>query len=652
MKKTYTYILWLCFLGIIIAITYQRSDEPISNIETKNINTSQPKVQLITNSLLNKQEEVIEEFITPVDQTSEVLSIKNQYEIISSQITGVIAFDRLSFIESADDDVISYQFNPDNPQQNPARFIRVNLRDGDDNIVSSTYTNKFGEYDLNIHVYANRHDYYIEVVAQMSIVDHEQTQLYVDVMNQGDLYQDLTNSANLYHINSSTFQLFEGLNQHDLRLRTGWNFSLGEFEPHMSQAQPFAILDTLAKGFIYLNDHAIALPEDAQNLMVHWSQDPDIIEQSTGYYNPSKNLIYISGNNAQDTELKPISTISEWNEHTILHEFGHYYLGKVIGRDDTQAGLHTAFGFGSLTLSMSEGIANALAKTILKDWQDKRVSFDIEKKRFVINPDEIVNNTNTAKRNLINQYGENYQRPYFDFSPFIEQTTEYFILSIIDPRSEYSARTTKLSDEIGMTGLHNALLKSSQHPALLTIYSLADELKTQYQFQQPDIDALGEQLELNFIDAWGNEQQPLTAHIIGRNDELLPEKVQYPLYQTVNLGQPNNISFNGGLQSLSSKRPGTLRYLKFVAPSNNKIQIFIPHITDDNGNTHSFSFNVVKQGNQISSSYLNDDETLYFSVFEIEKDEIYIIRVFDEFFSDKAVISNETVTTKVDIRYR
>jgi hypothetical protein len=580
----------------------------------------------------------------------------SQDVMMTSHLSGTIVFDRLSFIESTSDNITSYRFDPNYPQQHPLRFMTVNLRDINDNITASTYTDALGRYEFDINHYSQSADYYLEVVSKMMLTSALGSRSFAQVINQGAAYPERTTYRRLYHATSSHFRLLADDNQQDMRLKTGWHSTLEDFEHQYSTAQPFAILDTLAKGFLYLYDNDIDLPQQKYMLTVHWSQDPDIVEESTGYYNSTNNLIYISGNNALDTLQKPISTISEWNEHTILHEFGHYYLKKIVGRDDTQAGKHTAFGFGTLTLALSEGLANSLSKTILEDWQYKRVNVDMTKKQVATNAQAIARDeVGNAQRYLTNKDGEGYQRPHFDFSPFIEETISYFILSIIDPRSEYSARTSKLHNEIGMQGLHQALLKSVDSPALLTVYSLAHALKLEYPAQRFAIDELGTQLDLSFNDEWGVDQIPLTSHIIGRNEELLPEHVQYPLYLPVHIGQRNAISFNGALQSLSEKRPGTLRYLTFTAPKNGRIIIRIPNVTDDD-DTHQFSFNIVEQGEIIAGSRYSEDNALTYSHFNAQQDTLYIIRVFDELFGESSrgnnIKSEQTVTTNLTVEYR
>lgn len=577
--------------------------------------------------------------------------------VITSKLTGTITLDRLSFIESTSENITSYHFNPDYPQQHPLRFMQLNLRDTNDNIIARTYTDASGDYEFDISFDAYSADYYLEVVSQMKWNHSRGVNTFVQVINQGEAYPERTTYRRLYHSTSSIFRLLAGDNQQDVRLKTGWHATLRQFEPQHSAAQPFAILDTLTKGFLYLQANDIEQFTPQNTLTVHWSQDPDIVQDSTGYYDSTNNVIYISGSNALDTQQKKINTISEWNEHTILHEFGHFYLKKIVGRDDTQAGSHTAFGFGSLTLAFSEGLASSLAKTILKDWQEKRVNIEIDKKRFVTSAQAIVRDeTRHVQRHLTNQRGEVYQRPNFDFSPFIESTISYFILSIIAPQSEYSARTRKLHHDIGMQGLHQALLSNVNSADLLTIYSLAQTLKQQHPAQQFAIDELGAQLDLNLNDEWGTQQAPLTSHIVGHNDELLPEIVQYPLYLPVHIGQRNAISFNGALQSLSAKRPGTLRYLVFTAPKDGRVIIDIPNVVDNDDNTHQFSFNIVEQGEIISGSRYSEKNELTYSAFIAQQDSIYIIRVFDELFSESVTLggikSEHTVTTNITLGYR
>ena len=586
-------------------------------------------------------------------QPDDALTIHNQESIIEGQLNGIITFDRLSFIESTLDNSISYHFNPDAPLQQPVRFMLVYLRDANNSIIDRTYTDINGHYQFNVSTDSYSPDYFIEVVSQMMIVDSFGIHSFSRVINQGSAYQNRTTFRRLYHATSPIFRILSGENQQDLHIKTGWHATLREFEPSYSAAQPFAILDTLAKGYLYLQEHQINITKQQKMLTVHWSQDPDIIEDATGYYNSHKNIIYISGNNALDTQQKPLSTISEWNEHTILHEFGHFYLSKIVGRDDSRAGKHTAFGFGSLTLALSEGVANSLAKAILKDWQNKRVHIDVDQEIAMSNAKAIArDDTTELQRNLLNQHGEIYQRPQFDFSPFIEETISYFILSIIDPRSEYSARTTKLSDDIGMAGLHQALRASAQRSALMTIYSLAQQLKERHPRQQFLIDELGQQLELTFNDEWGTSQPALSAHIIGLNNTLLPEKVQYPFYKSVDTGQQNELAFNGALQSLSAKRPGTLRYFTFLAPKDGRVIFSIKDIIDDDSNRHIFSFNIVKLGDVIAWSNYSDNHHLNSLSVSVKQDQQYIIRVFDEFYNEEQLNSDETVTTQLEIDYR
>ncbi|MGB0836153.1 MAG: hypothetical protein ACPGR2_16695 [Psychrobium sp.] len=658
MKKFLEYALWLAILLALGYVVYQwrwlEISEPTAIYP---VESNSNKASAHQHQLPNIQRQIIAD----IESSTQALSrnktaplhssISNsKHSVALRQLSGVLSFDRLTFQESHEDDIVTYQFNPDAPIQQPLRFIRLNVRDSQHNIIARTTTDEMGRYQVEIADAGQQ--YYLEAVSQMVFSDNHNHEVITQVVNQGNAYPERTTYRRLYHATSELFVLTDSENTQNLNLHTGWHHTLREFEPMHSQAQPFAILDTLAKGFLYLKQHDIEITPKEQMLTVTWSQDPDIVEQSTGYYSPYYNLIYISGNNALDTNQKPISTISEWNEHTILHEFGHYYMRQLARRDDTQAGHHTAFGFGSLTLAFSEGVATALAKTILENWHYKRVSFDPDKQRFAINTKAIIHQDKTERiRKLATNDGEIYQRPAFDFSPFIEQTVTYFVLSIIDPNSPYSLRTTQLSHEIGFSGFHRAMLQLKDSAALTTIYNLAHQLKTDSPLQSQNIDDLGLQLDLVFNDEWGSDQLPLTAHIIGYNGQLLPEQAQYPLYQELSLDKANEIYFNGALESISKMRPGTLRYLKFKAPYDGIIDMFIAD-TQSQGQTHKFSFNIVNQGKVVAHSSYYEQYDAHALAWDVRGGKTYVIRVFDEAFTHDEATADHLITTKITANYR
>lgn len=627
--------------------------------DNKNIVISVDKINFSTATLtLIFQAKHIrhEKRLTLINKTStEASKAATAFQVIDRgnemvYLSGTLSFDRLTFIESEIDDLIAYHFNPDQPSRYPLRFMRLNLRDSDNQIVASTYTDEFGYYDFSI--LATDNHYQLEVLSQMITQDNHENSTLTQVINPGSAYPERTNQQGVYFVRSEPKQLFPGNNEYDMHLTTGWHFTLREFDPQYSYAQPFAILDSLAKGFNYLSQQNIAVTPDNTSLTVHWSQDPQMTKNATGSYSSYYNRIYISGTNALDTQQRPISTISEWNEHTILHEFGHYYMQQIVGRDDSQAGHHTAFGFGSLTLAFSEGVASALAKTILQNWHDKRVSFDVDKKRFVVNTQAIIHRASkTKQRRFKNTDGKLYQRPSFDYSPFIEQTISYFILSIIDPNAPYSVRTSQLFDVIGFKGFHQSMLSLANKSALTTIYSLAHQLKQDNSHLHTTIDDLGEQLELVFDDQWGNNQLPLESHIIGVDQRLLSEHVQYPFYLHLTLDKPNDISFNGALQSISNMRPGTIQYLRFKAPHNGVIEIIIPDVLED-GIKHQFSFNIVSSGQRVASSRNYKEQQFQALAFRASQDDTYVIRVFNEAYRDKKQVVDQIITTQVNAYYR
>jgi hypothetical protein len=79
-------------------------------------------------------------------------------------------------------------------------------------------------------------------------------------------------------------------------------------------------------------------------------------------------------------------------------------------------------------------------------------------------------------------------------------------------------------------------------------------------------------------------------------------------------------------------------------------------VTDDDDHTHKFSFNIVAQGKIIMGSHYSEDNELTYGVFTAQQDSTYIIRVFDELFSERVtdggIKSEQTVTTNITLGYR
>ncbi|NRA59519.1 MAG: hypothetical protein HRU25_01135 [Psychrobium sp.] len=571
---------------------------------------------------------------------------------IDAQLRGSVYFERLLFDEYTNAGKTTYRLMLNTPHTYAARFIKLNLRNEQGKWLATTYTNHLGEYDFSLSINGSSARVYIEIVATMAIPIKGGGHVLVQVKNHAKS-PTKTDRHRVYRAHSSYLTLGAGEHVQDIYLTTGWHPSLKEFISRDSEAQPFAMLDTLAKGFIFLKKHGVPLSNELETLTVLWSQDPQAADKRGGYFSDNSNLIFINGSNGVSDDEKPITTISEWNEHTILHEFGHYYLAKIIGRDDSTGGAHNGFGFVGLSVSLSEGLATAISRTVLQDWQIKRAPLDIDSSRIVDNTVAITQAVHsTQMRYLLDVTGHRFGRPTYSFSPFIEESSSFFISSLIDENAEYSERTTKLARDVGMFKLHQALVRAAQAPELLTLYSLAQQLKILLPEQSYYIDDLGVSLNIDFVDGWGEAQSIIESHIVGFDDQLLDERAQYPLYSELFVGEEQLLNFNGALQSVAGRRPGTLRYAKLSPLNDGNVVIFAADVVDDEDHRHRFNFDVLLRGKIIGRSRLADKIPYSYLRLMLSRDETYVLRLFDSSYLDPEYKSNETISSNIIIQQR
>ena len=571
---------------------------------------------------------------------------------IDAQLRGSVYFERLLFDEYTNAGKTTYRLMLNIPHTYAARFIKLNLRNEQGKWLATTYTNHLGEYDFSLSIDGSSARVYIEIVATMAIPIKGGGHVLVQVKNHADSPVK-TNRHRIYHAHSNDLTLGAGNNVRDIYLTTGWHPSLIKFISSDSEAQPFAILDTLAKGFLFLNKHGVPLSNELETLTVLWSQDPKAADKRGGYFSDDANFIFINGSNGVTDDEKPITTISEWNEHTILHEFGHYYLSKIVGRDDSTGGTHYIFGFVSFSMSLSEGLATAISRTVLQDWQIKQAPLEIDRTRIVNNTVAITQaEHSTQKRYLLDATGHRYGRPAYSFSPFIEESSSFFISSLIDENAQYSERTSKLARDVGMLKLHQALMIAAQAPELLTLYSLAQQLKILLPEQSYYIDDLGVSLNIDFVDGWGEAQRIIESHIVGIDDQLLDETTQYPLYSELFVGEELLLNFNGGLQSAAARRPGTVRYAKLSPLNDAVVVIFAADVVDGKDHRHRFNFDVLLRGKVIGRSRLGENMPYSYLRLTLSSDETYVLRLFDNSYLDPGYQSNETISSNIIIQQR
>ena len=166
------------------------------------------------------------------------------------------------------------------------------------------------------------------------------------------------------------------------------------------QAAPFAVLDAATQavlGFLAVRSSAV-FPD----LHINWSPNnapvgPQGAETdaqaaaagriTTSHWDPGLGALYILGKENVDTD--------EFDDHVIVHEWGHYFETK-LGRADSQGGSHGQGDLKDARLAFSEGWGNSLSamiwypNTVYSDasgnLQSRGFGFDLEDNSAAIDP--------------------------------------------------------------------------------------------------------------------------------------------------------------------------------------------------------------------------------------------------------------------------
>ena len=181
----------------------------------------------------------------------------------------------------------------------------------------------------------------------------------------------------------------------NLHAPSGWT---GSGYGEQRAAAPFAILDTIttAAAYVIASDPDIVFPP----LNIHWSPNnvdsfgadgnpnPATGELGTSFYGAGGTIngIYLLGKEDQDSD--------EYDEHVVIHEFGHY-LEHRFGRAESLGGPHTtgdrldprvAFSEGWPTAVSGLALANPAYRDAGGTRQQTATGFNIERPTVFSNP--------------------------------------------------------------------------------------------------------------------------------------------------------------------------------------------------------------------------------------------------------------------------
>jgi len=245
-----------------------------------------------------------------------------------STVTGRVTFDRVPHFG----DALDYRDTSITQEPIQQAVIEVICGDG---YYSTGFTDDDGNYTLQ---YPNGTTSFVRVNAQMlnaswnfSVVDNTISSQPIYVMD--DTNNPLTGS---------------GVATRDFNADSGWG-TTSYTGPRV--AAPFAILDSVRKAKDAIPG-AVVFP----SLKINWSPSNTSLSITTSHYNGSE--IFLLGAADSDTD--------EYDEHVIIHEWGHYFEDK-FSRSDSIGGRHSGGDILDMRVAFGEGFGNAFSSIVLNN---------------------------------------------------------------------------------------------------------------------------------------------------------------------------------------------------------------------------------------------------------------------------------------------
>jgi len=371
------------------------------------------------------------------------------------KITGKITFDRVPVkVESYGMVKLDY----DNIQKVTAKHVIVKAISENGESLYETTTDKNGIYNLYVPENTNVK---VRVYARMLQKDKWDV-LVVDNTAQKAMY---VIEGELHNSGTST-------TKRDLHAASGWS---GYGYTGSRDAAPFAILDSINQAM----EKVLEAKPNATfpRLTVNWSVnnvaaggDQNMGQIVTSNYDGNSNL-WILGDANSDTD--------EYDDHIIVHEWGHFFEDK-FSRSDSIGGPHSAGDALDIRVAFGEGWGNALSAIAT----DNPIYFD------------------TA--------GQNQSTGWFmdieNASPsnpgwFSEASIQRILYDLYDSNNDGSDHIS-----LGFEPIFNAMVSKERNtPAFTSIFSFINGLKSENSSKASKIDQVvaSEQIS-NIRDAYGN----------------------------------------------------------------------------------------------------------------------------------------------------
>jgi len=590
----------------------------------------------------NNETEVLTFSLTATDSDGDTASDSISIEVlnIAPGVSGQVTFERIKHWERKESETSTlFGLDPDNAENQPVRAIVVNLKDFENNTLSTAITDDSGNYLFSLLESDKDKWFSIEVVSQLEPDGKFNNGFSISVKDPSTGVNIENQTSYIYA--TEQFQYVDKRHYQDVLLSAGWNAVENKFEVGKVDAQPFAILDSVFKGLRYLESFGVEFNEPLSPLNITWTMDD------------WDDLVLENFFDAVDDGY--ISISAPYSEQVIIHLFTHFFEVKVLDRGDTLGGGYSVGHIVNFSTAFSEGFAAvAVPAAVLDDWNLKAANnkaydsileiepiYEIAKETYQF--DSLFSSTDLNGREYT------YEK-YKVISPYEHSSVALYMLSFLSDRPS-TERTINLYKEIGPQGLLNALNNISTQPALLSLYSLSTELKALYPDFNLEINNLEEKLAFSAADMWGSNRTAVDEQfkMYAYNNDLLPSETYLPIYQPMELNNISTLCFNGGFAPNNQYRPGTIRHAKFTSSSGGTFTINIDKAVDIKGNSHLYSIVVKENGNDIPGTtilYSNSGSSIEFAA---TAGQTYVIQVYGNNYSQNVFNINETLCTDIEI---
>jgi hypothetical protein len=385
-------------------------------------------------------------------------SCSQQDPVVKEQgvkISGTITYDKVP-IKIGKYEIISLDYSK--IEVTPAKNVLVKALDENGQVLYQTTSNEEGKYSMRVPEETNLK---IRVYAKM-LKENSWDVAVVDNTNQKANYV----IEGALHNSGNTASL------RDLHAGSGWN---GEGYSGERDAAPFAILDSINTVMqkVVAVDSTVNFPP----LTVNWSinnvaagGDSRLGQIVTSNYDGNSNL-WILGDANSDTD--------EYDDHIIIHEWGHFFEDK-FSRSDSIGGPHSSGDALDIRVAFGEGFGNALSAIAT----DNPLYFD-------------TSGYNQSSGWAMNIESAPAQNPGW----FSEASVQRILYDLYDKDDDGTDRL-----HLGFAPIFNAMVNKERNtPAFTSIFSFIHALKSENSSKSNKIDEVvaGEKIA-TIHDAYGN----------------------------------------------------------------------------------------------------------------------------------------------------